>query len=249
MVILFEQATLAQQPVFVPYGGTHWAVLALGAGGAVFLIALGRRHRGRDTARVVSRGFAVVLVAFQLPFQVRALTPAQWDLYESLPFQLSDLAWIVAAYALWSHRWWAFALTYYWGLTLTPQAMFTPALDAPDFPHVAFVEFWGHHLFVAWAALYLTWGVGLRPTWRSVRVTLAVTLAWAVCAQTFNAATGANYGFLDRKPANPSLLDVMGPWPSYIAVEFVAVVIGWALITWPWVSSRRRARADTRESA
>jgi uncharacterized membrane protein YwaF len=29
-------------------------------------------------------------------------------------------------------------------------------------------------------------------------------------------------------------LDVLGPWPWYVLVEAVLVVVGWALITWPW---------------
>lgn len=226
--------------VFLPYGVTHQVALGVGLAVAVLLVLVGRRLRGRPAAATFSRAFAVVVLAFQIPMQLRLLTPDTFDVQISLPLQLSDLSWMAAAYALWSGRWWALAPVYYWGLTLTPQAMLTPATDAPDFPHVEFVAFWGLHLLVTWAAIYLTWGLGVRPTWRGMRVTFAVTLAWAAVVMAFNAAAGTNYGFLNRKPDNPSLLDLLGPWPFYVGAELLLVLAGWSLITWPW--TRRAAR-------
>ncbi|SFO23551.1 conserved hypothetical integral membrane protein TIGR02206 [Pseudonocardia ammonioxydans] len=235
---------MAPDDVFVPYGPSHLVVLGIGVAGAVALVLIGRRLRDRPAARTFARGFALVIGAFEIAMQIRALTPQQWDIHTSLPLQLSDLAWMTSAYALWTGRRWACAAVYYWGLTLTPQAMFTPALDAPDFPHTDFVAFWGLHLLVSWAAIHLTWGMGIRPTWRGMRSTLAITLAWAAVTMTFNAVAGTNYGFLNHKPTNPSLLDLLGPWPWYVAVEFALVVAGWSLITLPWTRRRSTARQE-----
>lgn len=227
--------------VFVPYGPSHWAALGIGVVVAALLVPLGRRLRGRPAATTFRKGFAVAILAFQIPLQLRLLTPQTWDVHISLPLQLSDLAWMAAAYALWSGRWWACAPVYYWGLTLTPQAMLTPATDARDFPHVDFVAFWGLHLLVTWAAIYLTWGAGVRPSWRGMRVTFAITLGWAAAVMAFNGAAGTNYGFLNHKPTNPSLLDLLGPWPFYVGVELLLVLAGWCLITWPWTRRGRDA--------
>ncbi|MDR7299947.1 YwaF family protein [Haloactinomyces albus] len=228
---------LQSERTFSPYGPSHWAILLLAAAVASLLVGIGRHYQGARATRRISRAFAVVIVAFQLPLQIRSLLPAQWNIHLSLPLHLSDLAWITAAYALWSHRWWAHAPTYYWGLTLTTQAMITPALDAPGFPHLDFIEFWGHHCLVLWAAIYLTWGVGMRPDWRGYAATMGVTLTWTVVTLGINSLLGTNYGFLNHKPSNPSLLDLLGPWPWYLAVEFVVLLAGWALITWPWTRS------------
>ncbi|MGH8966572.1 MAG: TIGR02206 family membrane protein, partial [Actinomycetes bacterium] len=169
-------------------------------------------------------------------------TPGR-EVHTILPIQLCDLAWVAAAWALWTRRAYPVALTYYWGLTLTTQAVITPAL-AEGFPSLRFVAFWGTHLLVVWAAVFLTWGLGLRPTWRGYRGTVLTTLVWAAVVFTINANTGTNYGFLNRKPSTPSILDLLGPWPFYVVLEIVIVLSVWALITWPWVAAGRRAAVE-----
>ncbi len=160
-----------------------------------------------------------------------------------MPLRLTDLATIVAAYALWSQRHWAFALTYYWCLVLSAQALVSPVLFGPDFPALQFLAFWAIHLLVVWAAIYLTWGRGMRPTWRSYRIAVLTTAVWAVVTFTFNLIAGTNYGFLNSKPATATLLDVLGPWPLYILVGGALLVIVWALMTWPWErTTRERSR-------
>lgn len=155
---------------------------------------------------------------------------------------------MAAVYALWTHRRWAVSLTYYWGLTLTTQAVLTPDLAA-EFPDPVFQLFWAMHLLVVWAAVYLTWGVGLTPDWRSYRTALLVTAGWAAAMLGFNALAGTNYGYLNAKPPSASVLDLLGPWPWYVVAEIVVVVAAWALVTWPWVAldpSRATRRTGSR---
>jgi hypothetical integral membrane protein (TIGR02206 family) len=223
---------------FTPYGLSHWLVLLTFAVGAAVLVRAGRSHSSATAARRFSRGFAVMIGALFATVQLASTVPP--SLGSSIPLQLSDLVSVVAACALWTRRSWAFALTYHWGLVLSTQALVSPALRGPDFPHHGFLAFWAIHLVVVWAAIYLTWGLGMRPSWRSYRITVTVTVAWAVFTFTFNSIAGTNYGFLNAKPATPSLLDVLGPWPWYL-VPVAGLVLGaWALMTWPWVRSGRR---------
>jgi uncharacterized membrane protein YwaF len=46
----------------------------------------------------------------------------------------------------------------------------------------------------------------------------AATLTWTAVAAVGDVVTGGNYMFLRHKPGHASLLEVMGPWPVYIAV-------------------------------
>ena len=189
------------------------------------------RRQTEQQARLLGRILGAVTAVIYAAILVYVLTPPSID---SVPLQLTDLATVTAAYALWSQRHWAYALTYYWGLVLSTQALISPALQSPDFPDYRFLAFWAIHLLVVWAAIYLTWGRGMRPDWRSYRLAVVVTVVWAAVTFTFNSFAGTDYGFLNRKPSTASLLDVLGPWPWYVFVAATLVAIVWALMTWPW---------------
>lgn len=228
---------------FEPYGTSHLVAVLVMVGGAVVLAVLGRRWRDRDRDDRLGKLLAVAILATTVPLQVVYFTPAYWNLQTTIPIQLCDLASVVAAYALWTHRWWAAALTYFWGLTLTPQAIATPTLEQPvDNP--VFWLFWGMHIGTIWAAAYLVWGRAVTPDWRGYRLAIAVTAGWAVLVYGFNLLAGTNYGFLNRKPGATTALDLLGPWPWYVLAEVAIISTAWALATWPWVRARRVARRE-----
>ncbi|GAA1965090.1 TIGR02206 family membrane protein [Nocardioides panacihumi] len=219
---------------FEPYGASHAVAAAIGAVGAVGVVLLGRRILGRPLEERVRRGFALLIPVFTVPLQVRQWLPGEFDLGTSLPLQICDLSWLVAMHALWTRSRRTSALLYYWGLTLTVQAVVTPTLGK-DFPDPEYVMFWGMHLLTIWAALFMVVGLDVRPDWPGYRFTVLCTMVWLAVVMTFNAVAGTNYGYLARKPDVSSLLDVFGPWPLYVVVEAAVLLAGWALITWPWV--------------
>jgi hypothetical integral membrane protein (TIGR02206 family) len=219
------------QPEFTAYGPSYWAVIAVFAIGSALLVWVGRSQT-ESQARRLSRILAAATAAIYGVMLVYSLVPP--TISKSIPLRLTDLATVAATYALWSQRRWAFVLTYYWGLTLSTQALISPVLKSPDFPNYQFLGFWAIHLLVVWAAIYLTWGRGMRPSWRSYRFVVVVTVLWAVTTVTFNRIAGTNYGFLNEKPHTASLLDVLGPWPVYLLTATALILIVWALMTWPW---------------
>jgi hypothetical integral membrane protein (TIGR02206 family) len=229
------------------FGPEHLVVLVAFALGCAAAFVLGRRLRPH-AAVTFERTAGVVILATCGPFEIAdwAHGAEQWR--TNLPVQICDLAWLVAGVALLTRRPRWSALLYYWGLTLCLQGVLTPDLDQV-FPDPLFFGFWFRHLAPVWAAVYLI-GARAGPSWRGYRFAVTLTAAWAATMLTLNAASGSNYGFLNAKPASHSLLDFLGPWPWYVAVEMVLIVSVWALITWPW--NRRpgsgRARSGTRVS-
>lgn len=233
---------------FAAYGPSHLAVVVIFVVGAGALVWIGRRQSEAQARRFGRAMSAVTLALFTTAMVYKLIHPS---IDHSVPLQLCDLAELTAAYALWSHRKWAFALAYFWGLPLSSQALITPDLHAPDFPSHQFITFFALHLLVVWAAIYLTWGCGMRPNWRSYRFAVATTLTWGAFTLVFNTITGSDYGFLNGKPANGSFLDLLGPWPYYVVAEAVVVGFIWALMTWPWQTKRRSLVShvsDIRES-
>jgi hypothetical integral membrane protein (TIGR02206 family) len=216
---------------FTAYGPSYWAVIAVFAIGSGLFVWVGHSQT-ESQARRLGRILAAVTAAIYAVMLVYSLIPP--TIGKSIPLRLTDLATVAAAYALWSRRHWAYVLTYYWGLTLSTQALISPVLKSPDFPNYQFLAFWAIHLLVVWAAIYLTWGRGMRPSWRSYRFVVVVTVLWVAVTLTFNSIAGTNYGFLNGKPRTASLLDVLGPWPVYVLTAAALILIVWALMTWPW---------------
>jgi hypothetical integral membrane protein (TIGR02206 family) len=240
---------IAADDGFQSFSPTHFVLLGLFCVGAVAVVQWGRTHRGEPDEERRRRAFAVAIPLFAVPMQVYQFTPGDWDLGTSLPIQLCDLSWMTATWALWTRHPWATAFTYYWGLSITTQAIITPSLGQ-NFPDPRFFGFWGMHFLIVWAAVYLTWGLGIRPTWGAYRVTLAATAVWAVSVYVFNEIADTNYGYLNHKPSSTSLLSVLGPWPWYVFAEIAIIFVGWAvLMTWPWTRVDERARHDAAAAA
>src|SRR5262245_36639552 len=100
---------------FVSYGASHWCVLIGLSVACLILVLIGRHLSGTPKMVWFNRGFAIVVLAVMVPMNVYLWFPSQWDLKISLPFDLCDLAWMAAAYALWTGRAsCAFGLLYYW---------------------------------------------------------------------------------------------------------------------------------------
>lgn len=231
---------------FESFSATHVVLLGLFVAGFAAVIVWGRAHRGGLEEERRRRLFAAALVVFAGGMQLYQLV-GDWSLGTSLPLQLCDWAWVAAVYALWTRNPTASAFTYYVGLTLSIQGIVTPSLGE-SFPDPRFFGFWGMHFLVVWAAGYLTWGLGIRPTWRSYGISVAVTAAWALTAYMFNVVADTNYGYLNRKPPGASLLDLLGPWPWYVVFEVLIITAFWLLaMTLPWVlaDSRRRTPSST----
>jgi hypothetical integral membrane protein (TIGR02206 family) len=225
---------------FEAFSGQHYLILVLFLVGAFLIVWLGRRQRGTPGEDLTRRVLTVGVLVAAVPVQIYQFVPSDWDLGTSLPLALCDLAWMTAAYALWTRSWWSTALTYYWGLTLSTQGLITPSLGQ-TFPDPRYFGFWSLHFLVVWSALYLTFGIGIRPSWRGYRVTVAATAVWAAVVYTFNEIADTNYGYLNHKPSSASILDVLGPWPLYVLAEIVIVVVLWAAMTWPWVAADQRS--------
>lgn len=209
---------------FILFGPDHLAVLFLTLALPAFLALLVRSRGGERRVRPICYGLAAALLLNQvilLAYVVRTGLPVK----EHLPFQLCDWAMLACVAALLGRHRLAFELSYFWGLAGTLQAVLTPDLEY-GFPNPGFILFSIAHSGIIVAILFLTLGLGMRPTLRSLwRAFLGVQL-YAVVTVLVNLALDTNYGYLLRKPARPSLLDFLGPWPWYIAsLEALALVL------------------------
>ena len=115
------------------------------------------------------------------------------------------------------------------------MALLTPDLWTPwpSYPAIYFFVVHGG-IVVAMAVLAMGGIAPLRAgaVWRA----FGMLVGYAAIAGAFNAVCGTNFMYLCRKPANPSLLDVLGPWPWYLAG---GAGLAWVLFWLLWLPARR----------
>jgi hypothetical integral membrane protein (TIGR02206 family) len=211
------------------------ALAAIGALAALAVWAPRARPGGWVVA--ASRALAALIVLALLADHAVAAARGLWSARTYLPLHLSDAATIAAALALWLGRPALVELTYFWGLTASLQATVTPDLGH-TFPDPLFLTFFVTHGGVVVAALLLVAGRRIVPRAGAVRRAFLATLAVAAAAALGSLLTGGNYMFLRRKP-DDSLLDLLGPWPWYIASAGVLALALFALLDAPWRHARR----------
>ena len=213
----------------------HIAALVVTAALASAAVLPARVRPGRWVGPA-SRALALVILAAYLTDHAVAASRGIWSVRVYLPLHLSDAATLVAVLALWTARPLLVELTYFWGLSGSLQAALTPDLGH-SFPDVLFLTYFVTHGGVVVAALLLVAGRGIAPRAGAVARAFAATLAVALVAAAACIATGGNYMFLRRKPPD-SLLDLMGPWPWYIAAAGLLALAMFVLLAAPF-----RARA------
>jgi hypothetical integral membrane protein (TIGR02206 family) len=207
----------------------HLAVVALTAAACVGLGLAARRDPGGAWTAPVARGLAALLVLNEVAFHVVHQLDVGLSARGDLPLHLTDAATVAAVVALWRGGALAFELTYFWALTATVQALLTPDLRQ-GFPDYRWWWFVIAHAGVVVAAIFLAWGLRRTPRAGAVPRVFAWSLGVTALAAAGTLAFDGNYMFLREPPSTGSLLDLMGPWPWYIAsAAALAFALFWLL--------------------
>jgi hypothetical integral membrane protein (TIGR02206 family) len=224
-------------------GVPYWTAVGIAAVAATAACLVTRRRGPHSASAVwIGRGICLLLAVDGAIFVLRPVFGADWTTRGSLPLDLCDVALVVAAVTCWHPGWQlGVELTYFWGLAGTLQAVLTPDLSS-SYPHVEFFQFVVAHLGILLAVTYLVLGLGCAPRRGAVMRVFTITLAYTAAIAVVDVVTGGNYMYLRRRPAESSLLSVLGPWPWYIlGAAGVALVLFWLLYL-PFRLRAERAR-------
>src|SRR6266446_2364166 len=242
MVITAERAPLpslqAGEGNYSRVSTEHVLPLALLVVVAIVLCIAARRVPGRWIDAVAAI-IALSLVIAELSWQPYVVANKTWSAAASLPVQLCDVAGFVAAAALLWRQLVLVEVAYFWGLGGTLQAVLTPDLK-DHFPSFPYLQFYVTHDLVILAALFLVFGLALQPRPDAVRRIFVLTVVFAIVVGLIDLATGGNYMYLRQVPASGSLLDLMGPWPWYIATGALLTLVVLAILNAPFRLSRLR---------
>jgi len=227
----FLDGPTAPEPRFRPLGASHLGPIALFVVLNVLIVVF--RARIRDTALdVVLRAFlAGLLIANELGLSLWRIRHRLWTVQTSLPLHLCGVSVVLGAAMLLTRSFLLFELTYFWAMGGALQGLLTPDVDGWDFPTFRWATTFISHGLIVTANLYLVFVLGMRPTFASYLKSMAAVNVYGVVMLLVNRATGANYGFLCRKPDQPTLIDLLGPWPWYLlGLEGVAWVLSFLFL-------------------
>jgi hypothetical integral membrane protein (TIGR02206 family) len=156
----------------------------------------------------------------------------------NLPLQLCDLTVWMTVLACLTNIPLVVEFSYFAGVAGSGMAVLTPDLWTP-WPSYPAIYFFVAHGGVLVACCVLTFGKIAELRRGAVWHAFGILVVYAVIIGAFDAIFGANYLYLCRRPANPSLLDWFGPWPWYLGGGAVAgLLLFWAL----WLPFRSAGR-------
>jgi hypothetical integral membrane protein (TIGR02206 family) len=226
----------------VPYA----IIVALGALGGTALVVAARRNPG-PWRIVAARAIGAVLAAVVVSWLWATIAAGTFSAKTSLPVALSNASVVLAAVACWWRHPLLVELTWFWGMAGVFQAVITPDLTSP-FPTLEFFQYTIGHVTIVVAAAFLVIGLGIVPRPRAVPRVIVISLLYTGFVGVVNIVTGGNYMFLRNPPPDPTLLDLLGPWPWYLLNATLVGVVLFTLLDLPFWRARRHAGAG-REAA
>lgn len=224
---------------FESFSAQH-VLTVVGFAFVVTLAILGARKVTSSRRRALESGVAALAAALWVGIVLWGLAPSRFDPRWSFPINICDLVAIIVPVAfVRPHRNWH-ALLYFWGFSLSTQAVFTPDLvSGPN--TLAFWIFWLMHVLIVGGAVYINVVRGYRPSWRDAWFAIAVAVVWLVVVFAINLVTGYNYGYVgNAKPSQPTLIDHLGPWPQRVLVMALLAAAAMLLLQLPWAIVRNR---------
>jgi hypothetical integral membrane protein (TIGR02206 family) len=116
-------------------------------------------------------------------------------------------------------------MAYYWGLSGTSLALLMPDVQGLSVSYPVIQFFVSHGLVVA-TLLVMTISHEFRPPKGSLLRAVIVLHVYAGFVGGFNALFGTNYMYMRNLPSGETVLDLMGPWPWYLAgADAIGVVL------------------------
>jgi len=193
---------------FRPFGLAHLVVIALTISLPFIFAAFARKSRWPRSERLIAKLLAGLLLFNYVGYEIYLGVTVGLSWQKALPFQLCDWAMVAVLVALLTGRERWLEVAYFWGIGGTLQAILTPDLKYA-FPDIRFLTFFIAHSGIVVAIAFMMIMKKFRPHWISIVRTFAWSELYFALAITVDLITGENYGYLLRKPAAASLLDVL----------------------------------------
>ena len=212
------------------FGFAHIAAMGVILAVPVILTVVVKRVGSAKMTQTICYGFAGVMAVNEvLNWSHRIATVGVHEFVrEYMPLHVCGITVFAVVVMLVFRRQTAYEIAYFWGLVGATNAVVTPQLEF-GYPQYRFFQYFIAHGGIVAAALFATWGLGLRPTGRSVLRVFVLLNVLAVVLVGVNLMLGSNYMFLCRPPVTQSPFFFL-PWPWYLLfLDGIALVLFYVL--------------------
>ena len=201
-----------------------------------------RDSRHEETLRYIL-AFALIISDMAYYWRLVGMPTLPHGPVENLPIGVCGWAAIFCSYMLVGKKQCLFDISYFWLLSGSLFALITPTpLTYTGFTRFRYYQFWAEHTLGYVAIFYMIFVHGMRPTVKSAIKSFAALLVLAGIAYYVNTLIpGANYLYMARPEAAPSILDIL---PANFALRFSIMIAGiavlYVLAYYPWYMKDRR---------
>ena len=198
--------------------------------------------------------FALIISEMSYYWRLIAITDLNPNPVDHLPITVCGWVAVFASFMLIGKSQTLFDLSYFWAFSGSIFALITPTVITYTGPtRFRFYQFWGEHLLCYVAIFYMIFVHKMRPTKKSFVKAYVGLIALAAIAYFANdlIGPGANYLFMAKPEATPSILDILPPnFALRLLVMASAVTLLFVLAYLPWfIKDRKSAKKIEKNSA
>ena len=191
--------------------------------------------------------FALIICDMSYYWRLVAMPSLEHGVVENLPLGVCQWSVIFCSFLVLGKSQTLFDIVYFWLLSGSLFALLTPTVLTHTGPtRYRYYQFWLEHTLGYVTVFYMIFVHRMRPTVRSAFKSMAALISMAVLAYWVNCMVpGANYLYMARPEAAPSVLDIL-PANFALRIAIMAAVISamFALAYLPWYLKDRRAAKE-----
>ena len=243
----FGQGTTAEFALFTP---AHFAPVIM------MVIVIYAIFRNREKLRVwqheeklrYALAFALIITDMSYYWRLVGMPSLGGNPVDNLPIGVCCWATIFCSFMVVGKCQFLFDIVYFWLFSGSLFALITPtAITYAGPTRYRYYQFWLEHTLGYVAVFYMIFVHKIRPTVRSAVRSYVALVILAVIAYNVNVMLpGANYLYMARPEAAPSVLDILPPnFALRLAIMAAAITLLYFLAYLPWLLRDRKAARET----
>lgn len=229
----------------------HFAPILV-AVGIIFLISRYRSNIENMKNEIIFRyilAFTLIISEMAYYWRLIAMPSLNPNPVDHLPITVCGWVAVFGSYMVIGKSQTLFDLCYFWAFSGSIFALITPTVITFTGPtRFRYYQFWTEHLVCYIAIFYMIFVHKMRPYFKSLIKAYIGLVILAVVAYYTNTliGPGANYLFMARPEATPSILDILPPNFALRILIMAAVISLLFFISYlPWYLKDRKAKLKT----